>query len=190
MIELESIRKQVNTKLNDRANCVQQLEAECTELKALQEQLTFQQSAQSIAQLVAQAIQQRAHNQIAGVVSKCLEIVFDEPYVFKIKFEQKRGRTEAQLVFEREGLEVDPLTASGGGVVDVASFALRLSCLMLSKPKLRRVLIMDEPFKFVSEEYRENVKNMLEQLSHEMGIQLIFVTHIPELVTGKIVRIG
>ena len=48
---------------------------------------------------------------------------------------------------------------------------------------------MDEPFKFVSEEYRENVRVLLEQLSKEMSIQFIFVTHIQELVTGKVVKL-
>lgn len=189
MTVLSETRKKLNEKLLDRSSSIKQLKNERVELEQSETALNDLQEAHSIAQAVALAIQQQAHNQIAGVVSACLETVFHEPYVFKIKFEKKRGRTEALLVFERNGLEVDPLTASGGGAVDVASFALRLSCLLLSKPKLRRVLIMDEPFKFVSEEYRENVRVLLEQLSKEMSIQFIFVTHIQELVTGKVVKL-
>jgi len=149
-------------------------------------------TAQELAQQVAQAIQQQAHDQIAEVVSRCLSAVFDEPYVFRIHFERKRGRTEARLVFEREGMEVDPMTASGGGVVDVAAFALRLSCLILNKPPLRRVLILDEPFRFVSEqgEYQSRVRELLETLAREMGVQFIMVTHINELKAGKVVELG
>lgn len=143
--------------------------------------------AQKITQLVAQSVQQQAHDRIAGVVSRCLEAVFDEPYQFRILFEQKRGRTEARLVFEREGLALDPLAASGGGVVDVAAFALRLSCLLLARPPLRRVLLLDEPFKFVSEQYRERVRLMLEKLAEDLDLQIIMVTHIEELKTGTII---
>lgn len=145
--------------------------------------------AQKLTQITAQNVQQRVHNQIASVVSRCLSAVFDEPYQFKIHFERKRGRTEARLVFVRDGEEIVPMQGSGGGVLDVAGFALRLACLMLSKPKARKLLILDEPFKFISSEYRERVSDLLNTLAIEMKIQFVMVTHIPELQTGKVVRI-
>jgi len=145
--------------------------------------------AQKIAQLVAQTVQQQAHARLAKVVSQCLSTVFDEPYEFKMIFEQKRGRTECRLVFVRNGLEVDPMSAAGGGVVDVASFALRLSCILLAKPPVRRLLVMDEPFKFLSEEYRGRIRTMLEQLSEELGVQFLMVTHIDQLKTGTVVEL-
>jgi len=146
--------------------------------------------ARRIIQAVAQSIQQSVHGKIASVVSRCLSSVFDEPYEFKINFVQKRGRTEAELVFIRNGIEVDPMTASGGGVIDVASFALRLACLMLTRPAPRKVIVLDEPFKFLSEEYRGRVREMLLELSESMEIQFIMVTHLRELSCGKSVRIG
>ena len=146
--------------------------------------------ATTLAQTVAQAVQQQAHDQIAGVVSRCLEAVFPDAYKFVIHFERKRGRTQARLTFERDGMEIDPMEASGGGVVDVASFALRLSCLILHKPPLRRVMVMDEPFRFVSEEYRERIRRLLHELSNEMDVQFILVTHISELKTGTIVELN
>lgn len=147
-------------------------------------------AAQEVLQLLAQAVQQKAHERICHVVSSCLSAVFDDPYQFHIEFERKRGRTEAALRFRRRGLEVDPLTASGGGVVDVASFALRVACLVMHRPRLSRVLILDEPFRFVSAQYQEGVRTMLEQISQEMKVQILFITHNPELATGKIIELG
>lgn len=147
------------------------------------------QDAQKIVQTVAETVQEQAHNRIAGVVSRCLATVFDAPYEFKIKFERSRGHTEARLLFVRDGLDVDPITSAGGGVVDVAAFALRVSCLMLKRPAARRVLILDEPFRFVSEDYRPRVAQMLEDLSTELSIQFIMVTHIKELCVGKVIEI-
>lgn len=143
-----------------------------------------------IAQNVAKSIQEHIHNQIAGVVTRCLECVFpDNPYEFRITFERKRNQTECNLSFVRDGLEVDPTTASGGGAVDVAAFALRLAALMLNTPRKRRLVVLDEPFKFVSQEYRDNVREMLNMLSTEMGVQFIMVTHIEELQTGSVVTV-
>jgi hypothetical protein len=142
-----------------------------------------------ILQLLAQGVQQKAHSKIAGVVTKCLSSVFDDPYEFNIIFDRKRGSTEARLRFTRRGLDVDPLTASGGGMVDVAAFALRVACLILSRPRLSRVLVLDEPFRFVSEQYQDNVRSMMEQLSEEMGIQIIMITHNENLATGEIIEL-
>jgi len=159
-------------------------------LNETREQAQTAEEAQELAQHVAQVIQQKAHDQIARVVSRCLSAVFDEPYEFCIHFERKRGRTEARLTFDRDGMEIDPMTASGGGVVDIASFALRLSCLILNKPPLRRAMVMDEPFRFVSEEFRDRVKALLDTLSEEMKTQFVMVTHINELKMGQVIELG
>jgi len=169
---------------------VTQTESESkTEVAESAERLENSLAARRVFQAVIQAIQRTVHGKIADVVSRCLSSVFDEPYEFRINFEQKRGRTEARLVFVRGGMEVDPMMASGGGVVDVASFALRLACLMLTRPVSRKVIVLDEPFKFVSAEYRGRIRRMLLELSEQMGIQFIVVTHVRELECGKIVRV-
>lgn len=152
-----------------------------------QGRLAATEEARAIAQAVAQTLQEQAHTAISAVVSRCLSAVFAEPYEFKIIFEQKRGRTEAKMVFERDGHAVDPLTASGGGVVDLAALALRLACLQLRQPAHRPVLVFDEPFKSPSPHYRERVKTLLETLAAEMGVQFVMVTNIMELVTGNVV---
>jgi len=146
---------------------------------------------QRILQHVAQAVQQHAHSRIASVVSRCLESIFEEnAYKFKIEFERKRGRTEARLVFVRDGSEIDPMEASGGGAVDVAAFALRIACLMLSRPQLRRLVVCDEPFRFVSVNYRQRIRALLENLSKEMGIQFVVVTHMEDLRMGTVIDLG
>lgn len=145
--------------------------------------------AQKIITGVAESVQRKAHERISAVVSTCLGAVFEDPYELKIHFEQKRGRTEARLRFARDGFEIDPVDASGGGAVDVAAFALRAICLVLHRPPLQRVLFLDEPFKFVSEGYQPAIKQMLEQLSRDLKLQIIMVTHNENYETGKVVEL-
>ena len=140
-------------------------------------------------QQVATSIQQKAHDRIAAIVTRCLKTVFEEDLEFRIFFETKANRTEARLAFVKDGKEVDPMEESGGGLVDVAAFAVRLSCLLLAKPPLRKLLILDEPFRFLSREYRERMKDLLLTLSSELGVQFIIVTHIEEFRVGTVVEL-
>jgi len=189
-LDLAAVRKTVNRKLAELNTARTVYRVETEGLAEAEKHAEAATEAQELAQQVAQSVQQQAHDQIAGVVSRCLSAVFDEPYTFRIHFERKRGRTEARLVFEKDGMEIDPLTASGGGAVDVASFALRLSCLMLAKPSLQRLLILDEPFRFVSENLRGRVKTLLETLAEEMKVQFLLVTHFRDLQIGAVYEIG
>jgi len=180
--ELEEVRRLEAT--------ITHLEAAVREDKDYCDETTLElkraEEALGIVQVVSQAIQEMAHKKISDVVSTCLSSVFDDPYQFKIVFERKRGRTEALLRFSRRDVDADPLHSCGGGAVDVAAFGLRASCLMLRRPRLSRVLVIDEGFKFVSAQYREPVREMLEEISKDLGVQIIQVTHSPEYETGHI----
>ncbi|RKX63439.1 MAG: hypothetical protein DRP42_07630 [Tenericutes bacterium] len=154
-----------------------------------EDELDAADEAQQIVQALAETVQEEAHDRIAGVVTRCLATVFEEPYEFRIRFERARGRTEANLEFVRDGQAINPIDSSGGGVIDVAAFALRLSCLMLARPARRRAVVLDEPFKFVSADRRGAVRAMLEQLAVDLGMQFIMVTHIDELRCGSIVEV-
>ena len=82
------------------------------------------------------------------------------------------------------------MTAAGGGVVDVAAFALRLSCYLIMSPRPEPVIILDEPFRFVSKEYQGQVAELLEELSAKLGLQFVIVTHEEELEVGNVIPFG
>lgn len=183
-------RKQVNKLLHSRQFAIQKVREEKRLLAEAKEELTASLEAQNLIQQTAQDIQNKAHNRIASVVSRCLETVFgEETYQFKITFDRKRGKTEARLSFVRDGQELDPTEASGGGAVDVAAFALRLSCMLLARPRKRLLFVADEPFRFLSTEYQPRIRELLLTLAEEMGVQFVVVTHEEEIVCGKVVRL-
>lgn len=188
---LTEIRKKINGQLSVLESLTDQ---RASEQNRLQQILTEQKNikeALSIVENATQHIQQEAHKSLTAVVSACLQSVFyDEDYTFGIRFERKQKKTDTRLVIFNAGHEVtEPLEAEGGGVIDVAAFVLQVSCLMMSTPAVRRVLVLDEPFKFVSAEYRDGVTAMIEMLADKFKIQFIIVTHIEELTCGTIVRL-
>jgi len=187
-------RPKLNQLLADHRAATSQVKSEQKILMQAEDDQTNSEEAQNVIQRTAQAVQQRAHNSIAGVVSRCLESIFDDPYEFKIEFERKRGRTEAKLIFLRDGIVFDdPINQIGGGVCDVAAFALRLSCIILNRPPKRRVVVLDEPFKDIrGKQFRERVRTLVLQLSKELDIQFILNIDLdvyPEFALGKVIEI-
>jgi hypothetical protein len=146
--------------------------------------------AHAVVQEVAELVQASVHDRITKVVSKCLAAVFDQPYTFRIEVKKARGKVEATPVFERGGLVVrDILFEGGGGVADVAAFALRVVCLSMRKGG-RKLLVADEPFRFLNgENYQSRVANMINILAAETGFQFIFCSDDPWLEIGNVIRL-
>lgn len=106
-----------------------------------------------------------------------MEAIFDDPYELKAKFVERRGKTECDLLFVRDEQEVDPLSATGGGAVDVAAFALRVASWSMQHPHSRPTIILDEPMRFLSVDYQEKASLMIKEISEKLGIQFIIITH-------------
>ena len=146
--------------------------------------------AAAILQEVSRVVQETIHSRLTTVVTRCLQAVFDESYEFDVVFENKRGQTEASFRLKRNGQSMDMISSCGGGVIDVAAFALRLVCLCMMRKRKRMLVVLDEPFRFLSEEYREKARDLIVVLAEELKVQFVIVTHIQELEIGSIVRVG
>lgn len=192
MIDHHAIRKRLEALEAEYAHATRQVRDEESALGICQTDLANAMAARKLLQDAAQAVQEATHSRMASVVTRCLKAVFgDDSYEFRIDFQQKRGKTEARLLFARDGLEIDdPLEALGGGVVDVAALALRVACLMSSVPRTRRLLVLDEPLKHLSRNHHAAARRMLEALSEELGIQIIMSTHSRALMIGKVIELG
>ncbi len=183
---LNRYRKLANELNGELLHIKKTLTEEKERLESLKEKEADIVEAQTLLQQLAEEMQRQAHDKIADIVTRCLEAIFDNPYDFRIVFEKKRGKTEADLQFVRDDKVVRRV---GGGVKDVASFALRLACVLLSKPTPRKFLCLDESFHFLhSKIYQKRLRNMLETLSKELGVQIVLVTQNEGVATGKIVE--
>ena len=133
--------------------------------------------AREIIREVGQKTQQQLQFHISDVVSLAMESVFADPYSLKVDFVQRRNKTECDLLFERDGELSDPISASGGGAVDVAAFALRIASWSMARPRTRNVILLDEPLRFLSGDNQERASSMIKEVSQRLGIQFIIITH-------------
>lgn len=140
-------------------------------------------------QAVAQEVQHKAHSAVAAVVGRCLTAVFERPYALRIEFEKKRGKTEAVFFYERDGRRVRPGVASGG-VMQVASLALRLASLVMTLPPADKFLTLDEPFLGLHKNNSPRVGALVETLASELDCQFLLATHSESLMFGKVVDLG
>ena len=137
--------------------------------------------------------QKQVQFHISAVVTSALHAVFEEaPYDFKVEFVERRNKTECDLYFTREGHDITPLDASGGGAVDVASLGLRIVSWVMQEPKTRNTIIFDEPLRYLSKDKQERASKMIKELADKLHLQFIIVTHENELTVynDNVVEIG
>jgi len=136
--------------------------------------------AQVIIQNVAKDTQQALVFQINDVVNTALQTCFPDEYEFHVEFEIKRNKVESRLVFTKNGFEINPMDASGGGVVDVAAFALRIAAWSLGSTE--NTLIIDEGFRFLSRDLQPRAADILSEISKELNLQIVQVSHSPDII--------
>jgi len=170
--------------LADRKQKHAQLQDKLTQMQ--QQQQTLTQCSQLLQEFYT-AAQKASVKRLEDFVSYCLKETFgDDAYEFRIKYETKRNQPEAEFVFVRKDgtgveQEYDPKLACGGGCLDVAVFSLRLAVLISSPQRPRKLLILDEPFRYVSQNYRANLMVLINTLVTEFQTQFIIVTHAEDL---------
>ena len=183
-MNIQSIRQKYEQKIGKRDQITSDLNSTVDSIKEIEIEIGYTEKAQAVIIAVARATQNELEYRITEPISLALGAVYENnPYKMSAKFEiTGRGTTECKLAFERNGNFIKPLEASGGGPVDIASFALRVGGWSLSQPRSRSVLILDEPFKWVSRDRMPLAGQMLQEISKQLGLQIIMISHIPELI--------
>ena len=180
--QAQGMRKQIDDDLLTKKN----------QLIKLNDKIRLLEQAQAFLQKIAQDTQSQLKLKIEDIVNLALETCFPNEYIFQLQFTISRGKTDAELVFlsQKTGRPIDPMNASGGGVVDLTAFALRIASYTLESG-IDNVIILDEPFRFLSRDLQERASEVLKTLSTKLGIQIIMVTHISEFidVADKVFRV-
>ena len=152
-------------------------------VKQLKKEIKASEEAHIIICSIAKETQKQIQYQISSLVTLALKSVFPEPYEFKAEFVMKRNKTECSIFFLKNGKKFDPMTEVGGGVLDVASFALRVSMWALSGVN-DNILLLDEPFKNINDDTSElhrKIAELTKEVSEKLNLQIIIISMIPEL---------
>jgi DNA repair exonuclease SbcCD ATPase subunit len=138
--------------------------------------------ARVIVQEVAEKTQKQIEFHVSDLVTKALQSVFSESYEFKMKFVQRRNKTECDLFIVEKGNECDIFDAEGGGLANIVNFALRVAVWSLKRTST--VFILDEPMNNLSIDLQNKCSEMMKQLADKLGIQIIMISHLEKLITA------
>jgi len=129
------------------------------------------------------AARENARARLERAVTSALRAVFGPGVSFAVEVADRRGRPEAEFYVVTEyggALKTPVLDARGGGVVDVASLALRAAVAAALTPQ-KAPVVLDEPGKHLSEGYSRALGQLLRAVASETGRQFIVVTHDPRV---------
>ena len=183
MSNIQHLRNHLEQKKGKKAQIQKSISSLNLSTKEKKKDLRRHEQAREVIREVGLKTQSQLSFHISDITSLALDAVFNDPYALVAEFVQRRNKTECDLYFERDGNRVDPLSASGGGAVDVAAFALRVASWSMQRPKSRSTLILDEPLRFLSADHQEKASVMIKELSKKLGIQFIIITHEPILAS-------
>ena len=122
------------------------------------------------------AWQKKFQESVEHIISDGLSVVFGEPLVVRITPTIKSDMSSVTFTLIRDGNEEDIMDGQGGGFIAVIAFLMRVVLTLAAEPRMRRIIIMDEPFAHVSPEFRTSLGEMLEAVRARLDFQYIMVT--------------
>jgi len=121
------------------------------------------------------------------LVTQALQMIFGEEYSFKLDSRVFRNQPEMEMFVVENGVQYSPKDEKGGAVVDVISFSSRIVSLAIqsSEKNIQKVLLLDEPFRCLRKETLVYLAQLMKDISDELGIQIIYITHEKELAEAS-----
>lgn len=128
----------------------------------------------------AKLTQDQLKDQVESLVTVAMDMVFDRHYDFQLRFSRSGGRLDCRAVLIDGDREMDdPEFDVGGSRVDTISIALRVVVWSLDDQQYRGLFVLDEPFTSLgNSELLDRTLEMIQQISKQLGIQIILITHI------------
>lgn len=175
---LDGLRSILERKKGHRDQLKSNIEKTKQEIKNLKRDILRHDKAYTIIKQVGLNTQKQLEFHLSEQVSLAMEAVFPDPYMLKVDFQEKRGKTEANFLFVRDELELDPIGNVGGGTIDIASLALRIAYWAIRQDKkVRPLLLLDEPFsRLKGEETNRQALAMIQAISKKLGLQIIMIS--------------
>lgn len=177
-IRLQALRNRLERRKGRRDQLRRSMDELEHSVKMGRRSLSRHERALEIVKQVGLATQKQLEYHLAEQVSLAMEAVFDDPYRLKVDFQEKRGKTEVELLFTRRDLEFPPLGSAGGGTIDVASLALRIAYLSMRRDRrVSPLLLLDEPFsQLKGEDANRRALAVVREISRKLGLQIITVS--------------
>lgn len=190
---LERIQEEIKCKVDDAytekikvETLLELLETKTVELNSKKELAELLEKVNTVLTNFFDLKRQGVIEKVENLVSYGLKAVFNQEYKFKVVIKPTANNVYTELkleaIIDGKAVETDIMDSHGGGFIDVIAFILRLVVMHYVGKDRRELLVLDEAFSHVSREYLDNLAEFIKELSEKLHVQMIIVTHKPELI--------
>lgn len=182
---IRSGRTKVDRLEGERTVLRREVESLGKEIETLTEETGVLEKATALLLSVGEDKQESTQRMIEQLVTKGLQLVFDSSLSFHI-VSSIRGKSNVidfvvRTTYGNDVVETPVMDSRGGGLAAVVGFLLRFVVIMLSRGEhSSNLIVLDETFAHVSEEYLEPMGKFLSEMVDKTGMQVIMVTHQPQ----------
>lgn len=152
------------------------------EVSELESNIGTLKEAKEVISAVGILAQDSTRETFESLVSQALKAVFGEEYSFELESRFFRGQPETEMFVVENGVRYSPKDEKGGAIIDIISFASRVVSWAIAEPKSQNTLLLDEPFRCLSKDALPFLAQLMQDISQELNLQMIYITHEKQLV--------
>jgi ABC-type oligopeptide transport system ATPase subunit len=128
---------------------------------------------------------------VETLITHGLQEISGEKLKFVVQYETKRNAIQAQYKLYDEATKTyyDIINSFGGGIADIISILQRI--IFIYQFDTAKILVLDEAGKWISNCMQNKFGKFLRDVSHQLGIQIILITHKDNMVeeADNVVRV-
>lgn len=188
---LDDLRLFFLQKKAERDGLQARLNIACTSLEEERKKEARFRSAEELVMKTTLVAQQQIKERFETLATTALKWVYsDQDLALKVELGKRGTSPTLTFLVDSNGVELDPLSSTGGGVVQVLALVLRLT--VLESLHVKGPLLLDEPLSQLSREYQSRAGEFLKEYARRTNRQILLVSHSPEIVSSadKVFRIS
>ena len=187
-LRVRASRRQLDADEGEARSIIRRHEELMEEIRKLSLDVSVNERATVLLNSIGEEKQYAAQEAIEQLVTRGLQTIFDDSLSFHILQDVKGKRAEVSFIVRStlaggKIVDTDVMDARGGGLAATVGFLLRLTVMLLkTDTRTENVLVLDETFAHVSDEYLPALGEFLRKIVDKTGVQILMVTHQSEFV--------
>ena len=183
LVEYNAKKEQVMRMVGERDAMLVRLQAGKTKIADLEAKESKYEKCISTMQQLSNIMKTNIIKKVETLVSQGLKEIINEDLKFVVRYATQRNAIQAKykLYDEKTKKDYDIINSFGGGIADIISILQRI--IFIYQFDTAKVLVLDESGKWISGSCQQKFGQFLRDISHQLGIQIILITHRHEVLS-------
>lgn len=185
MLVIENKLKELKTLIDQKQGSINtlstQLDSETTRLTEIKVNRELYKKCVEVLNQLQDSTKEQVKTEIETLVTYGLQSIMGDGYKFEIIFDRRGNLSDIKFrIITPSNTDPEPENIEdeeSGFILDVVSVCLRIILCEFFKDRTGDFLILDEPFKGISEQKLEATMNFLKEISKKLNRQIILITH-------------